>query len=223
MRTVSGNRRLVDGDLLQPPGQRAVLLDVLVLLVRRRSDDAELAGSEDRLDQRRQVHGATGRGAGADGRVDLVDEEDRHRTLGERVDHRLEPLLEIAAEARAGEQGSRVEREHFGALQHLGDVLLQQPRGQTFGERGLADAGVADEDRIVLPSPAEDLERPLQLVRAANQRIERTGSGPLGEVHRVGRQRIARGAAAALAAAGVGVTRTRSRRRCHRRSTAGPC
>ena len=92
-----------------------------------------------------------------------------------------------------------------------------------FGERGLADAGVADEDRIVLPPPAEDLERALQLGRAANQRIEGAGFGALGEVGRVGRQRIARGAAAALAAAGLGVTRHRSRARRHRRSTAAPC
>jgi hypothetical protein len=38
------DRRLVDRDLLQPPRQRAVLLDVLELLEGRRADDAELAG-----------------------------------------------------------------------------------------------------------------------------------------------------------------------------------
>ena len=38
------DRRLVDGDLLQPPRQRAILLDVLVLLERRRADHAQIAG-----------------------------------------------------------------------------------------------------------------------------------------------------------------------------------
>ena len=75
------DRRLVDRDLLQPPRERAVLLDVLVLLVRRRADDAQLAGRQDRLDQRRQIHRAAGGRAGADGRVNLVDEEDRHAPL----------------------------------------------------------------------------------------------------------------------------------------------
>ena len=73
------DRRLVDDDLLQPAGQRAVLLDVLELLERRRPDDAQFAGGEDRLDERREIERAAGGGAGADGRVDLVDEENRQR------------------------------------------------------------------------------------------------------------------------------------------------
>ena len=43
--------------------------------------DAQLAGRQDRLDQRREIHRAAGGGAGADGGVDFVDEEDRHRPL----------------------------------------------------------------------------------------------------------------------------------------------
>ena len=87
---------------------------------------------QDRLDQRREVHRAAGGGAGADGRVHLVDEEDRLRPLGERVDDRLEALLEVAAEARAGEQRGGVEREDLRALQHFGDVVLQQPRARAL-------------------------------------------------------------------------------------------
>ena len=48
--------------------------------------------------------------------------------LRERRDDRLEALLEVAAEARAGEQRRGVEREDLGALQQLGHVVLQQPR-----------------------------------------------------------------------------------------------
>ena len=73
------DRRLVDGDLLQPPRERAILLDVLELLERRRADDAQIAGREQRLHQRRQIHRAAGDRAGADRRVDLVDEENRLR------------------------------------------------------------------------------------------------------------------------------------------------
>ena len=73
------DRRFLDDHLLQAARQRAVLLDLLELLERRRADDPELAGREHRLDQRRQVHRAARRGAGADRRVDLVDEQDRQR------------------------------------------------------------------------------------------------------------------------------------------------
>ncbi len=183
---------------LQPPRQRAILLDVLELLVRRRADDAELTRREHRLDQRREVHRAARRGAGTDGGVDLVDEQDRHRPLRERVDHRLEALLEVSAEARAREQRAGVEREHLGALEQIRDVVLQQPRRETFGERRLADAGVADEHRVVLAPAAEDLHRPLQLVGAADERIELAGARPRRQVGRVRRQRIARRGAAAF-------------------------
>jgi hypothetical protein len=142
--------------------------------VRGRADHAQLAGRQDRLDQRGEVHRPARRRAGADGRVDLVDEEDRHLALAERGDDGLEALFEVAAEARAGEQRRRVEREDLGPVQHLGHVVLQQAGGEPFGQRGLADAGVADEHRVVLAAAAEDLERALQLRSAADQRIERS-------------------------------------------------
>ena len=70
-------RRLVDDDFLQAAGERAVLLDLLELLEGRRADDAELAAGQQRLHHRRQVHRAASHRAGADGGMNLVDEEDR--------------------------------------------------------------------------------------------------------------------------------------------------
>ena len=70
------DRRLADEDRLEAPLERRVLLDVLAVLVeRRRADAAQLAAREHRLQHVRGVHGALGR-AGADDRVQLVDEED---------------------------------------------------------------------------------------------------------------------------------------------------
>ena len=111
------DRWLVDGDLLQPPGECAVLLDLLELLEGRRADDAKVARGENRLDQRREIHRAAGDRAGADSRMDLVDEEDRLRSRGERLDDGLEPLLEIATEAGSGQERSRVERKDLRVLQ----------------------------------------------------------------------------------------------------------
>ncbi len=54
------DRRLVDRDLLQPPRERAILFDVLELFEGRRADHAEVAGGEERLQQRRQIHRAAG-------------------------------------------------------------------------------------------------------------------------------------------------------------------
>ena len=160
---------------------------------RGRADDAQLAGGEHRLDQRRQVHRAAGDGAGADGRVDFVDEEDRLRPLGERGDDRLEPLFEVAAETRAGEQRAGVEREDLGALQR---VLARRRRAAACASpsamRGLADAGFADEHRVVLAPAAQHLDGALQFLGAPDQRVEQALRAPVGQVEAVGRQRIAR-------------------------------
>src|SRR5215510_3953549 len=110
--------------------------------------------------------------------MDLIDEENRHRALRQRVDDRFEALLEIAAEARA--------------LENLGHVLAQQPRRKPFGQRGLADPGVADEHGVVLPAPAENLDRALELLDAANERIELACARAIGEVQGVRRERISR-------------------------------
>ena len=50
------------------------------------------------------------RRAGADHGVDLVDEQDGARLVLQLGHHRLQPLLEVAAVARAGQQRAHVER-----------------------------------------------------------------------------------------------------------------
>ena len=53
-----------------------------------------------------------------------------------------------------------------------GTSSCEQPRREAFGHRRLADAGVADEHRVVLAAAAQHLDRALQLGGAADQRIE---------------------------------------------------
>ena len=57
--------------------------------------------------------------------------------------------------------------------QRLGHfVLSMNPQREPFGERRLADAGLADQQRVVLPPPAEHLHHALELGLAADQRID---------------------------------------------------
>ena len=88
------DRGLVDHDGLEPPLQRCVLLDVLLVLVEgRRADAVELAASQQRLEQIAGVHGALGSPRAHHG-VQLVDEQDDLALrVGYRFEHRLEPLL----------------------------------------------------------------------------------------------------------------------------------
>ena len=175
--------RLADEDRLEAPLERGVLLDVLAVLVeRRRADRAQLAAREHRLEHVRGVHGALGR-AGADDRVQLVDEEDdlalRALDLGQ---DGLQPLLELAAVLRAGEQRADVERPDPLALQPLRDVAGDDPLGEALGDRRLADAGVADQHRVVLRPAREDLDHAADLLVAADDRVELALLGELGQV-----------------------------------------
>jgi hypothetical protein len=125
-----------------------------------------------RLEQVRRVHRPAAGRARADHRVDFIDEQHRLRQLFELVDDLLQPLLEIAAIARARQQRAHVERIDHRLEQHIGHLALDDLARQPFGDRGLADAGIADIKRVVLAAAAQDLDRPVDLGPAADQRID---------------------------------------------------
>ena len=102
------HRRLADEHGLEAALQRLVLLDVLAVLVqRRRADAAQIAARQRRLEHVGRVDRAL-RAAGADQRVQLVDEQDD--AAGRRLDlleHGLEAVLELAAVLAARDQRAR--------------------------------------------------------------------------------------------------------------------
>ena len=67
------DRRFLHDDFLQPACQSAVLFDLFVLFECRRTDYSQLSCRKDRLNQRSEIHRATGRGTGTDSGMDLVD------------------------------------------------------------------------------------------------------------------------------------------------------
>ena len=133
--------------------------------------------------------------------MDLVDEQDRAGGLLELGEHRLQPLLEIAAIARAGEQRAHVEREDRRVEQHLGHLAPDDAAGEALGDRGLADPGLADIERVVLRAPAEDLDGPVDLGLAPDQRVDLAGLGLLVEVDAIGVERVVAALLVALLAA----------------------
>ncbi len=190
--------RLVDRglghvDLLETARERMVLLeDAPVLVVGRRADALQLPGRERRLEQVGRVERAARRGARADQRVDLVDEQDRVGVVDELLEHCLQPLLEVAAVLGAGEQRAHVERVHLAAREDLGHLPLDDPAGEALRDRGLADAGLADEERIVLAAPAQRLDHALELALAPDQRIDLPRERHRVQVEGIGLERTAR-------------------------------
>ena len=185
------HRRLADEDRLEAALERGVLLDVRAVLVERgRADGAQLAAGEHRLEQVARRDGALG-GAGADDRVELVDEEDDLALArGDLSEHRLEPLLELAAVLRARDERADVERPDALALEARGDVAGDDALREPLGDRGLADARLADQHRVVLRAAGEDLDRAPDLLVAADHRVELPRLGERREVAAVLLERL---------------------------------
>ena len=180
---VSSTDRLIDQHRLEAAFQGGVLLDVLAVLVERGGADAvQLAAGQHRLEQVAGVHRAFGL-AGADDGVQLVDEQDdRALRLLHFLEHRLEPLLELAAELGPGDQGAHVQGDDALVLQPLRHVAADDALGQPLDDGGLADAGLADQHRVVLGAARQHLDDAADLLVAADDRIElalarRAGSG----------------------------------------------
>ena len=195
---VSSAEGSVDLDLLEAAGERLVAGEGLaVLLPGGGADAAQGAVLERGLEQVGGVHGAAAGAAGADDGVDLVDEQDRALLLGERGEHGLQAVLEVAAVAGAGDQRAHVEPVDLGLAERLGDVAAGDPQRQALDQGGLADPGIADVDRVVLAPPLEDVEGAQHLLVAADQRIDAAVAGELGQILGERLERIVlRGAAA---------------------------
>ena len=121
--------------------------------------------------------------------MDLVDEEYRLLVVFDLLHHLLEALLEIAAITRTCEQGAHIERKDRRIGEHFRHFVLDDLAGETFGDRRLADARIADEQRIVLVATAKDLDGAHDLGVATDQGIDAPFAGFLVEVHAIGIER----------------------------------
>src|SRR5205823_3773467 len=136
---------------------------------RRRTDRLELTARQSRLQDRGRVDRALGR-AGADEIVELVDEQDDVAALGDLLHDLLQALLELTAVLRPGDESREVERVDLLALQELWHVVRRDPRGEAFDHGGLPDAGLADQDGVVLRAARQDLHHALDLRLTADDR-----------------------------------------------------
>ena len=184
------DRRLADHDRLESAFQGGVLFDVFAIFVERRGADAsQLAAGQRGLQQIRGVAAAFGP-AGADDRVQLVDEQNHVASVGHFAQHGLESLLELAAELRAGHQSAHVERDEPPILQAFGHVGVDDPQGKPLGDGRLAHARLADQDGIVFRPAREDLHDAADFLVATDHRIEFSLPGPLHQIDAVAFQRL---------------------------------
>ena len=123
--------------------------------------------------------------------MQLVDEQnDLARGLLHFLQHRLQPLLKLAAELRARDQRAHVERHHFLVLQPLRHVAADDALRQALHNGRLAHARLANQHRIVLRPPRQHLDHPPDLFVAPDHRIELALRRQLRQVAAVPLQRL---------------------------------
>ena len=128
-----------------------ILLDVLPELVQSgRADGMQFATGEHRFQHVGGVDGPFGR-TGAHHGVQFVDEEhDLALRVGHFLQHSLQSFFEFAAELRAGDECTHVERHDLAITEGLGHVATYDALGESFDDCGFANTGLADEHGIVL-------------------------------------------------------------------------
>ena len=94
-----------------------------------------------------------------------------------------------------------VEREQLLVLQALRHVAIDDALGKPLDDRGLADPGLADQNRIVLGAAGKHLDGAADLLVAADHGIDLALARGLGEIARIARfERVV----GALGRAGIG-------------------
>ena len=133
----------------------------------------QLAAGQHRLEHVAGVHRGVATGARTDDRVQLVDErDDLPAGVLDLLEHGLEPLLELAAVLRAGDHRGQVEASTRRPLRESGTSPATTALGQSLDDGGLADAGLTDQDRVVLGTPRQHLHDPADLGVTADHRVE---------------------------------------------------
>ena len=102
----------------------------------------------------------------------LVDEEDAVPGALQLFDHLLQPLFELATVLRTRDQRADVQRDDPLVEQHLRHFAARDPLRQRLDDRCLADARLTDEHGVVLGAAREDLDDALDLLFAADHRVE---------------------------------------------------
>ena len=175
-------RRLAYSHRLEPAFQSGILLDVLAVLVEGGgAHHTNFAPGQGGLEDVGGVHGPFGGACAHDG-VQLVDEEDHIAGLLHLVDGLLDTLFKLAPVFGAGHHARQIQREHPLVQQLLRHIRRGDALGKTLGDGRLAHTRLTDENGIVLGTPGQDLDHPLDLLFSADDGIQLTLPGTLRQI-----------------------------------------
>src|SRR5262249_5006275 len=115
-------------------------------------------------------------------RVKLVDEQNRVLRPTDFVHDRFNAFFELAAVLRASDHHRQVEHHDPPIEQQLRHVPFDHALREAFDDRRLADARFTQQHWVVLRPAAQNLNRPLNLILAADHWIQFLLPSEFGEI-----------------------------------------
>ena len=181
---------LAHGDRLETALQSGVLFDILAVLVQGRcADDLDLAAAKGGLEDVGGVYRSLG-GACAHNGVQFVDKEDDVTVLPGLLHHLLDALFKLAAVLGASHHAGQIQRQQLLVQQIFRYIACGDLPRQPLRDGGLADARLTDQAGVVLRAAGQDLNHALDLLIAADDRIQLALTGIRRQVAGKFRQRL---------------------------------
>src|SRR5262249_58690975 len=104
------------------------------------------------------------------------------------VQGRLQSVCELPAVLGSGDHRAKIEGDDALVLEALRNVPHVDPPREPFDDGCLSDAGLANENRVVLRAPRENLDDPPNLFVSAVDRFDLAPPTAVGEAPRVSLQ-----------------------------------
>ncbi len=177
------DRRLINKDRLKTPRQGGILFHILPVFIQRcRPDTAQLAARKGRFQKVRCIHRPV-RLAGPDQLVHLIDKQHHLTITGfDFFQYGFQAFLKLAAIFRAGDKRPHIQRQQRFVGKRLRHVAIHNPLRQPLGNSCLANARLANQDRVVLCPAGQNLDGAADLGLAANHRVQLATPGRVGQV-----------------------------------------
>src|ERR1043166_6219530 len=116
--------------------------------------------------------------------MQLIDEDNVLRILDQLPHDLFQAFFELSAILGTGNDQADIERKNSFVLEERRYVATDDSLRETFNDSRLANTRFAYQNRIVFRAATENLNYPLDLVIAADQRIEPIVRGILSKISR---------------------------------------
>ena len=112
----------------------------------------------------------------------FVDKQNGIASASHFVHHRLDPLFELASVLGTGNHHCKIQNHDSLVGQNLGHFAVDDTLREAFDNRSLANARLAQQNRVVLGSSAKNLRSAFNLTFATDNRVQLSLTSQFGQI-----------------------------------------